>query len=191
MYFGSIRFFRHLILTVLALLIIIPVFFAVRFGVLYKNTAQQLTQLQSTVAQVDKNGQTQTAPQSSDNHSSTPSPQATSTAQTADVSLTTQLEALHQQIDSDLEKRLAEIKKGLDATLTEQVSALNTTQAQNQQQLAASVKGQVGAIQQQLDQKLDENTVEILKQVNASLNEQLSLLLQQLSNMKTAQGGRG
>lgn len=60
-YLGSVRFFKHLLLTVLALLILIPTMLSIVFGVLLRRTRVELNELQleidkpqSSASQVDR-----------------------------------------------------------------------------------------------------------------------------------------
>lgn len=49
-YWGSVRFFKHLILTVLALAILIPTTLSIRFGMSLGQTKAELRQLRQTVS---------------------------------------------------------------------------------------------------------------------------------------------
>lgn len=51
-YLGSVRFFKHLILTVVALLIVIPTALSVMFGVTLKKTKGELVQLRLQISQM-------------------------------------------------------------------------------------------------------------------------------------------
>lgn len=50
MYFGSVRFFKHLILTVLAAIIILPLLFAIHYGVAYSKLQAQVNALKQEEA---------------------------------------------------------------------------------------------------------------------------------------------
>lgn len=56
-YWGSVRFFKHLILTVLALAIIIPTILSIVFGVLWGRTKAEVKQLSQTVSTQSASGQ--------------------------------------------------------------------------------------------------------------------------------------
>ena len=61
-YWGSVRFFKHLILTVLALAILIPTCLSIVFGVLWGRTKSEVKQLRQTVSQQPAPGQPSPAP---------------------------------------------------------------------------------------------------------------------------------
>lgn len=53
MYFGSVRFFRHLIITVVILVVLLPVFLAVYFGIQCSIVKKELRETQQTVISID------------------------------------------------------------------------------------------------------------------------------------------
>lgn len=61
-YWGNVRFFKHLILTVLALAILIPTCLSIVFGVLWGRTKSEVKQLRQTVSQQPAPGQPSPAP---------------------------------------------------------------------------------------------------------------------------------
>ncbi|UOO38132.1 hypothetical protein IZU99_02415 [Oscillospiraceae bacterium CM] len=140
MYFGSVRFFRHLILSVLALLIVVPVFFAIFFGIRYNHARHELVQLQNSAGLPAMNTQ--------DNDD-----------------MQNQLQALQTQITDDVIVKLATLQNQLDE-LSGQTATINNKQASMQQQLTNVIKTQTASLRRQLEAEIDQKTSELMKKIN-------------------------
>ena len=53
MYFGSVRFFRHLIIAVIILVLLLPFFLAVYFGIQCSVLKKELRETKQVVAEID------------------------------------------------------------------------------------------------------------------------------------------
>ena len=56
MYFGSVKFFKHLIIGVVALLIIIPVTLCIIFGAQNSGKSREIAELEQQIAQLRESG---------------------------------------------------------------------------------------------------------------------------------------
>lgn len=84
-YLGSVRFFKHLILTVLALLILVPTMLSVVFGVSLGRTRTELTELQLRIGQLQSpEPRAEDQPDQNDAPSNTEDPQPESSGQDED-----------------------------------------------------------------------------------------------------------
>ncbi|MEL4105254.1 hypothetical protein AAFA46_00215 [Oscillospiraceae bacterium WX1] len=143
MYFGSVRFFRHLILSVLALLIVVPVFFAIFFGIRYNHARHELAQLQNSAG---LDGLPAMNKQDNDD-------------------MQNQLQALQTQITDDVTVKLAALQDQLDE-LSGQTATINNKQASMQQQLTTVIKTQTASLRRQLEAEIDKKTSELMKKIN-------------------------
>ena len=210
MYFGSVRFFRQLILTVLVLLIAVPAFFAISFGRKYSETSSKLAEVQSVVSKYDKTGQDELVASLSQLLNNSIDKQIPTFQQQVDVSMGTQLDNLRSQIRDDIKSQMSDVRKANDTSLSSQkeidnsllslnqtnnsllsqIDSLYSHQSTLQQQLTTTIKSQTAAAQQQMEKKLDEKTAEMMKQFNETLSDQVGILMQQINALKNAPGGK-
>lgn len=189
MYFGSVRFFRHLILTVLLLLIAVPTFFAIRFGVKYAETAGQLAEVQDVVKQYanENVSQDQLVEDLSGLLNSSFYKQIPTFQLQIDNSLSTQLGTLHTGITHDIENQMAGVKQDLTDSLAEKLESLSSENAQLKQKLA-DLESETFALEDNLMKQADDN-VQTLQDQLIALNAQIDILTRQINSF--TQGGNG
>lgn len=192
MYFGSVRFFRHLILAVLVLIIAIPVFFAVRFGIMYKESVGKLAEVQAVVNQYIKSDQDQDelVGQLSELLSTSFDEQIPTFQQQVDDSVGAQIDNLYAQLHSDIKNEISAVKKDLEESISDQLEEIVSLQNELQQQIASSEKNQTAALEKYLNKKLEENETEIVKQINDSLASHLSAQTAQTGAQEPGSNGK-
>jgi chromosome segregation ATPase len=181
---------------VVLLLIAIPTFFAVRFGIKYDETADRLDDVQKVIEQYTSASadQDQLVSDLTVLFDRSLDEQIPSFQIQVDNSMSTQLDALYTQINQDIGNQMADVKNDLNAQLsaqndllTEDIDSLISEQARIREALAA-IKDQADALSKHLNKETDDQTQEILEQINA-LNTQLSALTEQINNQNPTEGG--
>lgn len=189
MYFGSVRFFRHLILTVLVLLIVIPTFFAIRYGIMYEESVGKLAEVQAVVNQYIKSDQDQDqlVDQLSELMSTSFDKQIPTFQQQVDDSVGAQIDTLYEQLSSDIKNEISAVKKDLEKSISDQIASHRN---EISQQISTSAKNQTAALEKYINKKLNEKETEIVKQINESLAGYLSAPTAQTGAQEPGSNGK-
>lgn len=191
MYFGSVKFFRHLIIAVLMLLIVIPVIFAVNYGIKYKETNNKLTEVQNIVSQYNKTDKNELVNNLTTLLDSSFDTQIPAFQQKVDDSVEEQLNTLQTQMNETITTQMGALQTTIDTSLSNNTSEINDNQSTLQQQLSGIIKTQTASVQKQLEKKLDEKTTEMIVQFNESLSDQITLLQQYIDTLNVTEPGNG
>jgi gas vesicle protein len=193
MYFGSVRFFRHLILAVLVLLIAVPTTLTVVFFRRYQATNDKLTQVESIVGAYGQEGGdaladslAQLFSDSFDNHIPVFQQQVDESVGELRTDLSdvdSRLDALEQALREETKASVNEAKEQLKNELSAQFSSLR-------KDLTRLIDKQHEALEVQLNQKVDEMSANIILLYNETLTDQVALIIEQIDDIKISLGSK-
>ncbi len=123
MYFGSVKFFKHLIITVLVILILLPYVTLIVFGVKYTEISKQLVNTQASVS----------------TSSETLSKNMETMHQQLNDSIASQNTSLRDELESYITDQANEINKQTNTAINDKTNKLNE-----------SISSRIAGIQQQL-----------------------------------------
>ena len=159
MYWGSVRFIRHLIITVFLLMCVTPLASAIIFSVKLQSVQKQL----DNVATVQADSSASLLQISND--------EAQLKQQIG--SLTQQI-ATRKQLNDSLNEQTAVLQQQFNGTLSQEITSL--------QKLLNTVNARIVLLRQQLDGSLNEQTV-VLQQQSDSMQNEIIALQEQLSDI--------
>jgi len=123
MYFGSVRFFKHLIITVLVIVILLPYITVIVFGVKYSEISKRLDNTQTAI-----NTLSDSLPQNME-----------TMRQNIDDSALSQNTALRDELESYISDQTNKLSQQTDASITDKTDKLDK-----------SISSRIAALQQQL-----------------------------------------
>ena len=187
MYLGSVRFFKHLIITFILLCIAVPVFFCIRFNHKYNEAKTEIKQMNAVMSQYENEPKT---PAEEDNLTklldSSFSDHLPTIQENIDESVSEQVKELQEQLDTTLNSRMKDLQKQIDNSLAMNTSDLSTQQSDLQQQLAVLIVDQADQIEADLKDQLAIDSEEMMNQLSEALSDQLTIVLEQLNQLQDA-----
>ena len=197
MYFGSVRFFRHLILAILVLLILIPTTLAVIFAIKYHNTYEKLVQVEQIVTEYSQKNDSELENNLVKRLNSTLNDQIPIFQQQVDATVGQQVGSMKTEIDSAIDSRLDEMEQSLrdstDAAVAEARQQMEKNLTKQMNSLRQELSGMIGQdnteLEAQMNAKLDLMSDNMTQMFNQTLSDQVAVLLQQLEDVKSAFNG--